>query len=55
MTYTANYLAHALRANFRPEQAFIRGPHPLSYAEFWQGAERMAAALDIAPGDRVAM
>ncbi|MBL1434734.1 MAG: AMP-binding protein [Rhodobacteraceae bacterium] len=55
MNYSANYLAHALRANLSPDATFIQGPTPLTYREFWQGAERMAAALNIAPGDRVAM
>ncbi len=55
MNYAANHLAHALRANLSPEASFIQGPNPLSYQAFWQGAERMAAALNIKPGDRVAM
>ena len=55
MTYAANHLAHALRANFSPDQPFIYGARPLTYEAFWQGALRLAAALEIAPGDRVAM
>ncbi len=55
MTSTENHLAHALRANMRPDQPFICGPHPLTYGAFWQGAERLAAALEITPGDRVVM
>ena len=55
MTSTANHLAHALRANLSPDRPFICGARPLTYGAFWHGAERLAAALDIAPGDRVAM
>ncbi|NOR61059.1 MAG: AMP-binding protein [Rhodobacteraceae bacterium] len=55
MKTSANHLAHALRANMRPDQPFICGPHPLTYGAFWQGAERLAAALEISPGDRVVM
>ena len=55
MTYAENHLAHALRANEQPARPFILNPTPLTYAAFWLGAERLASALAIAPGDRVAM
>jgi len=55
VSYETNHLVHALRAHTAPDSVFIRGDKPMTYASFFEGAEQMAAALKIAPGDRVAM
>ena len=55
MSYANNHLAAALRVNFQPDAPFIKGSAPLTYGAFWEGAEHLAAALGIQPGDRVAM
>ncbi|MCI2399162.1 malonyl-CoA synthase [Aliiroseovarius subalbicans] len=61
--YRQNYLAHAIsRASDGRGEATFLIRHPdgvrMSYADFWVGAERMAAVLvaaGLAPGDRVAV
>lgn len=55
MSYDTNHLVHALCAHTAPDSVFIGGDKPMTYASFFEGAEQMAAALKIAPGDRVAM
>jgi len=61
--YRQNYLAHAIsRASDGRGDALFLTRHPdgtkLTYADFWAGAERMAAVLvaaGVGPGDRVAV
>ncbi|WP_421703425.1 malonate--CoA ligase [Aliiroseovarius sp.] len=61
--YAQNHLAHAIsRASDGRGEALFLTRHPdgaeVTYAEFWAGAERMAAVLvaaGVTPGDRVAV
>ena len=60
MAYDTNHLLDKLSSAGDPAKVFATGPgmDPLSYAQLFEGAERMAAALvaaGLAPGDRVAV
>ena len=57
--YAGNHLLSGLSAaaETAPDAVFVRGTDGMSYRTFFEGAERMAAALvaeGVAPGDRVA-